>query len=400
MAGIDYEVGLSDTERSVWETVHRFAEEVMRPAGIKLDAMADPNDVIARDSVLWEVHRKHRALGLDDLTGPNSDLPPAQQARLRCLISEEMGWGDSGLAISLGVAGFPKMLAQMSGKPDLVERFSAEDCIGCWPGTEPDHGSDMIYYMNKLDVEPPGRPNCVARRDGDSFVINGQKSAWVSNGTIAKAGALFCTVDMGNGKRGSGGFLVPLDLPGVSRGKPLNKIGQRALNQGEIFFDNVRIPADYLVLTPEVCQAASEMILVNANSGMGSVFVGVAQAAFDHALAYAKHRVQGGVPIFQHQNVKMRLFEMFRKVQAARALSRQVVLYNTTSTRPRLHLAVASKVTATNTAFEVASSALQIFGGNGLSREYPIEKLMRDARASMIEDGCNDILSLVAAESL
>ncbi|HYA36407.1 MAG TPA: acyl-CoA dehydrogenase family protein, partial [Candidatus Binataceae bacterium] len=155
MAGIDYEVGLSDTERSVWETVHRFAEEVMRPAGIKLDAMADPNDVIARDSVLWEVHRKHRALGLDDLTGPNSDLPPAQQARLRCLISEEMGWGDSGLAISLGVAGFPKMLAQMSGKPDLVERFSAEDCIGCWPGTEPDHGSDMIYYMNKLDVEPP-----------------------------------------------------------------------------------------------------------------------------------------------------------------------------------------------------------------------------------------------------
>jgi alkylation response protein AidB-like acyl-CoA dehydrogenase len=106
------------------------------------------------------------------------------------------------------------------------------------------------------------------------------------------------------------------------------------------------------------------------------------------------------VPIFQHQNVKMRLFKMFRQVHAARALSRQVTLYNSINVPPQLHLAVASKVTSTNTAFEVASSALQIFGGNGLSREYPIEKLLRDARASMIEDGCNDLLSLVAAESL
>ncbi len=106
------------------------------------------------------------------------------------------------------------------------------------------------------------------------------------------------------------------------------------------------------------------------------------------------------MPIFEHQSVKMRLFEMFRKVQAARALSRQVTLYNATNVPPKLQLAVASKVTSTNTAFEVASSALQIFGGNGLSREYPIEKLLRDARASMIEDGCNDVLSLVAAESL
>jgi alkylation response protein AidB-like acyl-CoA dehydrogenase len=96
----------------------------------------------------------------------------------------------------------------------------------------------------------------------------------------------------------------------------------------------------------------------------------------------------------------MRLFEMFRKVQAARALSRQVTHFNLTNAPPQLKLAVAAKVTSTNTAFEVASSALQIFGGNGLSCEYPIEKLLRDARASMIEDGCNDVLSLVAAESL
>jgi alkylation response protein AidB-like acyl-CoA dehydrogenase len=391
MASIDYEVELTEEERAVQEMVHGFAEEVMRPAGVELDAMADPQDVIAENSILWEVFEKHRALGLDQFASPGGDLTPAQQARLRCIIGEELGWGDSGLAIGFGVAGFPRMMAQMSG---------ADDCIGCWAGTEPDHGSDVIYYMNRPGVEQPGRPNCIARKDGDSFVLSGQKAAWVSNGTIAKAAAMFCAVDMGDGARRDGGFLVPLDVPGVSKGRPLDKLGQRALNQGEIFFDDVRIPADYMVIPPEAYAFATDMILSMANGGMGSVFVGVAQAALDLAIDYAKERVQGGVPIFEHQSVKMRLFEMFRKVQAARALSRQVTLYNSMNVPPKLHLAVASKVTSTDTAFEVASSALQIFGGNGLSREYPIEKLLRDARASMIEDGCNDVLSLTAARNL
>jgi alkylation response protein AidB-like acyl-CoA dehydrogenase len=400
MASIEYEADLSDEERAVQDTAHRFAAEVLRPAGIQLDALADPEAVIATNSVLWDVFKQHRALGFADLMAPSSDRTPVQQARLRCLITEEMGWGDSGLAIAFGVAGFPRMMAQLSGNPELIERFSAEDCIGCWAGTEPDHGSDLIYYMHIPSGERPGRPNCVAHRDGDAFVIEGQKSAWVSNGTIAKAAALFCAVDLGNGRRGDAGFLVPLDAPGVSKGKPLNKIGQRALNQGEIFFDHVRIPAHYMVIPPESCTLATDTILSMANGGMGSIFVGVAQAALDLAVDYAKQRVQGGVPIFQHQSVKLRLFDMFRKVQAARTLSRQVTLYNSTHVPPKLELAVASKVTSTSTAFEVASSALQIFGGNGLSREYPIEKLLRDARASMIEDGCNDVLSLVAAERL
>jgi alkylation response protein AidB-like acyl-CoA dehydrogenase len=252
----------------------------------------------------------------------------------------------------------------------------------------------------KPGVEQPGRPNCIARKDGDSFVISGQKAAWVSNGTIATAAALFTSVDMGDGQPGNGAFLVPLDGPGVSRGKPLDKIGQRALNQGEIFFDGVRIPANYMVVPPQMYPIAADMVLTQANGGMGVTFVGVARAALELAVDYAKERIQGGVPIIEHQSVKLRLFEMFRKVEAARALARRVIIYNSTSTAPQLHYAIASKVTATNTCYEVASSAVQVFGGNGLSREYPIEKVMRDARASMIEDGCNDILSLAGAERL
>ena len=397
---VDLDVELTEEEQKVRETVHKFAAEVMRPAGIALDRLPDPADVIAPQSILWDVFKKHRALGLEAYTDPANDLAPLQRARLRYIIAEELGWGDAGLAISFGVANFPRMLAQLSGNPELIERFGAPDSIGCWGGTEPHHGSDFIIFADKLGTPEYGKPDCVARKDGDFFVLNGQKAAWVSNGTIASASALFCAIDMGDGPKGTAGFVVPLDVPGVSRGKPLDKIGQRALNQGEIFFEDVRIPAHYMVLTPEMFHFAGDMVLSQANSGMGALFVGVAQAALDLALDYAKERVQGGVPICQHQSVKARLFEMFRKVEAARSLARRVMVYNTLNTPPQLHYAVASKVTATSTAFEVASAALQIFGGNGLSREYPIEKLLRDARASMIEDGCNDVLSLAAAEKL
>jgi len=397
---IDLDVELSDVERSVRDSVHKFAAEVLRPAGARLDALADPADVIAPESVLWEVFDKYRTLGLEAYSDPQGDLTPLQRGRLRYVISEELGWGDAGLAISLGVSSFPRMLAQLAGNAELMDRFGDPAAVGCWAGTEPDHGSDFIVFADKLGGPEYGRPNCVARKDGDFYVIAGQKSAWVSNGTIASAAALFCAVDKGDGPKGIGGFLVPLDEPGVSRGKPLDKIGQRALNQGEIFFNDVRVPAHYLVVDPDLFSFAGDMILSQANSGMGSVFTGLAQAALELALDYAKQRVQGGAPIFEHQSVRARLFEMFRKVEAARALSRRVALYNTVTTPPSLECAVASKVTATTAAFEVASAALQIFGGNGLSREYPIEKLLRDARASMIEDGCNEVLGLAAAAHL
>jgi alkylation response protein AidB-like acyl-CoA dehydrogenase len=150
-----------------------------------------------------------------------------------------------------------------------------------------------------------------------------------------------------------------------------------------------------------------ELTLCSANGYMGSTFVGLARAALEHAVQYAKERIQGGLPIIRHQAVKLRLFEMFRKVEAARSLNRRAVAYNLVNNPfagapagafPAVQYAIASKVTSTQTAFEVASDALQVFGGNGLSREYPIEKLLRDARASLIEDGANDVLALHAAD--
>jgi alkylation response protein AidB-like acyl-CoA dehydrogenase len=401
MALIDLETSLTDQERAIRDTAHRFAQEVLRPTGAALDRLPEPEMVIASGSVLWDVFKKYRELHLDVLDSSGAELSPGEHARMRFLISEEMGWGDSGLAISLGVSGFHRMFAQMSGRPALIERFGGpeNDDIGCWAVTEPDHGSDSLTVTERHFGDPKIKANCVAHRDGDQYVIDGQKSAWVSDGTIATVAALFCTVDPSQGFKGGGVCLVPLDLPGVSRGKPLNKLGQRALNQGEIFFDGVRVPADYMVVGPEAYAAVVEAVLTLANASMGAIFVGVGRAALEHALAYAHQRVQGGVPIFEHQSVKARLFKIFMNVEAARALAWRVMLYNTTNP-PQVQYSIASKVFCTNTAFEAASGALQIFGGNGLSREYPIEKLLRDARASMIEDGCNDVLSLVGAAKL
>jgi acyl-CoA dehydrogenase len=399
----DIEVSLTDDERAIRDTARRFAEETLRPVGAVLDRLADPADVIAGDSPLWAVFDRYRELGLavlDDVA-PDADVSLLERARLRFLVCEELGWGDAGLAISLGVSGFHRFFAQMTGRPALLERFCQRDGrdVGCWAITEPDHGSDQLIVPDAGSDVRRMRANCTARRAGDGWVIDGQKAAWVSNGTIATVAALFCTVDPSQGLQGGGVALVPLDLPGVSRGKPLDKLGQRTLNQGEIFFDGVHIPADYLVIGPEAYSAVVEAVLTIANASMGAIFVGCARAALEHALAYAKERVQGGVPIFAHQSVKARLFRMFTQVEAARALAWRAMLFNS-SNPPLLQYSIASKVMATSTAFEVASAAVQIFGGNGLSREYPVEKLLRDARASMIEDGCNEVLSLVGAARL
>jgi len=394
------EIGLSDEDRAVQETAHRFAAEILRPVGRELDRMSDPADVIAEGSPLWDVFRRHRELGLDAVAMDQS-LDPVARARLMCIVNEELSWGDVGLAITVGLAQFHHPWVQMSGNQELLERFMSTEnpTIGCWALTEPDHGSDTVGDPDAYLADSTRRPNCVARPDGSDFVITGQKAAWVSNGSIADIAVLFCAVDQGDAGLGGSVFLVPTDTPGVERPPPLDKLGQRSLNQGEIFFDEVRIPASYRVIPPEMYQLALEGLLAFANAAMGQLFVGVARAAYDMALEYSKERIQGSKPIFEHQSVRGRLFKMFQQVEAARALARRVAAYNATSA-PMLQYSIAAKVFCTQTAFDVASASLQIFGGNGLSREYPIEKLLRDARASMIEDGCNEVLSLVGGAKL
>ncbi|HTR17341.1 MAG TPA: acyl-CoA dehydrogenase family protein [Acetobacteraceae bacterium] len=378
----------------VQESVHRYAVEVMRPIGVKLDRMT-PEQVIAPDSPYWEARSKFLELGfgVDALLS----LEPAERARTMCIIFEELGWGDSGLAISFGAGMLASLMSAMLGS-EFLRQLTPDAKLGCWGITEPDHGSDSLD-ANRMIFHPQGsygRPNCVATLRGDEVIINGQKSAWVSNGTIAEVCILYCAADTGSGADTRRGcvVIVPMDAKGVSRGKPLDKLGQRALNQGEIYFDNVTLSKEHILAGPDQYLDAVYAIHTFANAIMGTVFTGCARAAYELALGYAHERKQGGVPIIRHQSVAYRLFHMFRKVEAARALTHRVVHYNFTSPQASLHAAMTAKITATQTSFEVANDALQIFCGNGLTREYPIEKILRDARASLVEDGCNEILAI------
>lgn len=396
----DFAGELSEEERRLRDLAHQFAAEVLRPTGQVLDRMEDPAAVVAPESPLWDVLRRYHRTGLHVLAF-DEEMDPVARARIMAVVNEELAWGDVGLAITVGLTGFHVPWVRQTGDQALIDRFCDPDrpTIGCWALTEPDHGSDTLTLTEPHFRDPALRPNCVARKDGDGYVIQGQKAAWVSNGPIADIAVLFCTVDLERGFAGGGVFVVPLDLPGVSRPRPLDKLGQRSLNQGEIFFDDVRVPASYLVVGPEFYPLALETMLAHANAAMGQLFVGVARAALEHAVAYATERIQGGRPIREHQSVRARLFRMYMQVEAARALARRVAIANAAGP-PAVERAIACKVFCTTTAFEVASAALQIFGGYGLSREYPIEKLFRDARASLIEDGCNEVLSIVGGSRL
>jgi alkylation response protein AidB-like acyl-CoA dehydrogenase len=279
----------------------------------------------------------------------------------------------------------------------------SEGKLGCWAITEPDHGSDMLDATGRIAAPDGtyGRPNCTARIAGDKVIVNGQKSAWVSGAMTAQVCALFCHHLDDDGRVRPGiAVVVPLDLPGVSRGKPLDKLGFRGLNQGELYFDNVEVPLSHLLAGPDTYQDLAYHMLCEANPHVGCCAVGLARAAFEHAWEYAHRRRQGGVPLIQHQHVRIRLFEMFRKVESARALVRRVLEYNVTAARPSMLASTSAKVTATQSAFEVASDALQIFGGYGLSREYPMEKLFRDARSLLVADGNNEVLAMKGALDL
>lgn len=385
---------LSEEESAIVDVLHRFAENEMRPLGQRLDRMS-PEEMIAPDSPLWPFYDQYLELGFSaDLM---LDMEPRQRAKTMCLFYEELCWGDVGLGFFLGAAGLPRYMALLFGNDFLIEQCP-ETKIGCWGITEPDHGTDSLDPNGQM-AHPKGnygRPNCVATLSSDKIVINGQKSAWVSNGTIAQMCVLYCASDTGAGPDTANGCVVfvPLDAKGVTKGKPLDKMGQRALNQGEIFFDNVELPLEYLLAGPENYQRAVYTIHAEANGLVAAGITGLARAAYDLAYAYVHERKQGGVPIIKHQSVASRLFHLFRKVELCRALTRRVVEYNTLAAQPALHAAMAAKVTTTQLAYEVASDALQLFGGNGMTRDYPMEKLLRDARAGLIEDGCNEQLAI------
>lgn len=391
---------ISEEQLSIQKTVHDFNQREVRPICKQLDAMT-PEQVVEPGSPWFKLRETYLGLGFDykAFDGVAHD----KACRIQSLVVEEMGWGDMGFCIGMMVDGYPKIIAHKLGRSDLAERYA--DKIGCWVATQPDRGSDVIDFQGGeiFAGSRHSRGNLQGKLEGDTLTFNGQSSAWVSLGPVAEVAVMMVQCDYGDGLWQANGAvngvlaIVPLDLPGVSKGPALDKLGQRALPQGQIFFDNVRVPASNILLGKEEYAAASVSLLTEGNAVHAAAVTGVARAAFEHALAYAHQRRQGGSELIQHQLVRHRIFKMFQEVEACRALARRAYDWFAHAAEPEIAASICAKTYCTEKAFQVASDAIQMMGGNGLTKEYPVEKLMRDARATMIEDGDNFMLGLVAA---
>lgn len=406
---IDYDLALTDEQCQIRDLAHRFAAEVLRPTGIAVDRL-DSLAAIAADSPLHKVYQEADRLGFTRLGVPVELGGMGASPTTQHLVLEELAWGNAGLAGMILMSSYPAQVAAASGQKDLIDEFAipylaqnGRKMIGCWSITEPDHGSDELAVV-RPELRLPAKGQLTAHAEGDSWILRGQKSAWVSNGPIATHAIVHAQMEPRTSFDRGGIFLVPLDLPGASRGRPLDKHGLRGMPQGELYFDDVKLPRHYMVVGPSGYVSWLESTLTAFNPAVACLAVGVARAAYECALGYAKERIQGGRPLVEHQSVRQRLFRMFSLLQAARSFSRHVYVYNltrlSTGQPAALEHSIATKVFCSTAAVEVATLALQLHGGNGLTKEYPLEMFLRDALSFTIADGENAFLEQVGASLL
>ncbi|HPP79903.1 MAG TPA: acyl-CoA dehydrogenase family protein [Deltaproteobacteria bacterium] len=402
------QIVLNDDHEALKKQVRKFVNEVVKPASIELDKMS-ALDVIKEGSPYWTVMRKMHELGYHTIFIPEELGGIGLDPLGLHIFFEEMAAGSIGLAVACGVDVFPSFFTSLilPDYPELEELIiqpyvADRDCclLGCWAITEPEHGSDILTPYQDHFHNPRITHQLVGKPDGDDWILNGQKAAWVSNGTTATMALLFFGTDPSKGLAGGGIAIADLTVPGVSRGKALEKIGQRDLPQGEIYFDDVRVPKERIVCTADAYEQMTDLVLGAANAHMAVMCLGGARAAFEETLTYTRERVQGGKPLCEHQDIQRRLAEMFIEIEAARQLSRNVLNYNLWSFPPHTTYSMVSKIFCSRTAFDVAQNALQIFGGNGLSKEYHIEKLFRDITSTRIEDGSNETLTLAVGHEI
>jgi len=398
MSYFDVKLDLNWEEHELKETIHKFAKEVVRPIARELDQMT-AEEGIAPDSPVWDYLRQAYALGFHKAELPEAvgglGFSPLQSH----ILKEELAWGSFGLASLITVAAMPFSFIAHSGNLELIEQYVKPFCdcedasiIGCWGITEPDHGSDFLGDGLEFFKSPKVKGSVTARLEGDEWVINGQKSSWVSAGTLSTHSMVHVQIDASMGMAGSGICFVPGNLAGVSKGRPLEKLGMRDLNQGEIFFDNVRVPKEYVFIGPEMYTPIMGQCIAHANMNMAIWATGLSRAAFDEAFVHTGDRVQGGKRLNEHPSMQQRLFKMFSRVETARAMSRAMYGLNCQVQTMLPEYSIASKITCTELCLANADDAVQILGGYGLTKEYNTEKLFRDARTSLIMDGTSEVL--------
>jgi len=268
-------------------------------------------------------------------------------------------------------------------KKKFLPPLTKEMTFACFGLTEREAGSDNSAIKT------------TAKKDGDYYIINGSKT-FITNAGVSKLGVIFVSTDKDRGARGQSAFIVPMDLPGITVGKHENKMGHRASNTAEIFFDDVKVPAENILKREGFGFIIAMKTLDYARPAVGAGGIGVARAAYEEALKYSQNRVQFGKPIASFQYNSFKLADMATEIDAARLLVYRSAWMLDNKLKASKESAMA-KIVATDTAMKVTVDAVQLFGGYGYMKEYPVEKMMRDAKLLQIYEGTNEIQRYVIA---
>lgn len=372
---------LSPELQEIQARARKFAQEEIRPIAAEYDRKGEvPPGIV----------EKAKAAGVLNVTIPKEFGGMGYGALEGAIIAEELGAACAGISITILVNGLALTPIQLFGTEEQKERFLrpvAEGAkLAAFCLTERQAGSDA------------GAIKTTALPDGDEYVINGQK-CFITSGGLAEIMTIFALTEPERGPRGVSAIIVPAKTPGIRVTKVEDKMGQRASNTVELTFENVRVPRANLLGKPGRGFAIALQTLDFGRSGVAALSVGVARAALEYALAYAKERQQFGAPIINNQGIAFLLADMAMKIEAARLLTWQAAWMVDQGLKVTEKSAMA-KCFASDTAMEVTTHAVQILGGYGYMRDYPVEKLMRDAKLLQIYEGTNQIQRMVIAREL
>ena len=379
--GVSFAV--TDEQKALRELAREFAEKEIRPKEREYDEkMQHPVDVIERahEVGLMNLHvpEEYGGLGLSSFDG--------------MLVGEELNWGCSGIGTSVSANGLGSAPVLLFGSDEQKVAWLqplVESPILCSFGlSEAGAGSDVAALKT------------TAVREGDEYVLNGSKT-FITNAGYASWTVVFAKTDPRPGSKGMSAFIVPMTTPGVTIETHLEKMGQRATDTSAFALQDVRVPAANRIGEEGDGFKIAMATLDFTRPGTAIGAVGVAQAAYEHAVAYAKERVTFDMPIAMHQGVNFMIADMAAEIEASRLLTWQAswMLDQGYGRKATLYSSFAKRFAA-DTAMKVTTDAVQVFGGYGYMKEYPVEKLMRDAKLFQIYEGTSQIQRLVIAKEI
>ncbi len=370
-AAMNIGFALTEEQTMIQQMVHEFANNEMVPVAAEYDKS---------HQFPWPVVKKAQSLGLTTLNIPQDyggmDLSLVEEM----LVSEELSWGCSGIALAITINNLAALPVIVAGSETQKQEYLGrliDGKLAAYCVTEPGAGSDVSAIKS------------TARREGDHYVLNGTKT-FITGATVANWYTVFAYTDTDEGYKGMSAFLVDKDMSGLSVGKPFEKLGQNASDTAEVFLENVKVPVENRLGKEGEGFLIAMQVFDRSRPGVGAMAVGIARRAMEEAIKYASERETMRKPIYRHQAIGHMIADMAMQVDAARLLVWRAA-WLVDSGQSNVREAAMAKVFAADMAMKVCTDAVQVFGGYGFMREYPVEKLMRDIKICQIYEGTSQI---------